>query len=64
MTCTNKAKLPQKEVGTILKEIYKKHRTQSKASPALLEILKQQKNAEQADIEKKKKSAKKSDLDI
>ena len=60
MTNSDK-KLPQKGAGKILKDLYEKNRNKSKASPELLEILKQQKIQEQVDLEKNKKSAKDQD---
>lgn len=63
MTNSN-TKLPKKGAGKFLKEIYEKNRSKSKASPELLEILDQQKIQEQVGVEKNKKSAKDSDLEI
>ncbi len=61
MTNSDK-KLPRKGAGKILKDLYEKNRGKSKASPELLEILKQQKIQEQTELEKNRKSAKDEDL--
>jgi len=53
-----KAKLPKKDVGKRLRELYEKKREQSKASDSLINGLKE------PEKEQHKKSAKKPDLEI
>lgn len=55
----NNVKLPQKNAGKRLRELYEKKRKQSKASDSLIEGLK-----DPADKEQQKKSAIKPDLEI
>lgn len=55
----NNVKLPQKNAGKRLRELYEKKRKQSKASDFLIEGLK-----DPADKEQQKKSAIKPDLEI
>lgn len=63
MKDSNNTKFPQKDAGKILKIIYEKNRSKSKASQDFLEILINQRITEQSHMQKNKKSANKSDLD-
>lgn len=63
MKDSNNAKLPQKDAGNILKTIYEKNRSKSKASQDFLKILNNQRIMEQSHIQRNKKFTSKSDLD-
>ena len=58
---SNKPKLPKKGGGEVLKKLYENHRKNSKPSPALEKVIKQQIVDE---AERNKKSARPKDLDV